>query len=394
MSDRDAAPIASPTVSGVTPRRTRLFTPGPVEIPARVLAALAQEAPHHRTDTFRAVLKGVTESLRTLHGTAGEVFLLAASGTGAMEAAVVNCMAPNERALVIAGGKFGERWAALLKAYGIAHEVIDVPWGSAVDPAEVRRRLEADPGLAAVFATHSETSTGALHDVEAIARASRALSRRLIVDAVTSVGVHPLPQDAWGVDVVVCGSQKGLMIPPGIATVSLAPWAAEWIEAARLPRFYFDLRKARKSAPLGETAFTPPVSLVLALKEALAMIDEEGLAQVHRRHRRLAHAARAGAEALGFTVFPSSPSHAVTALTPPAGIDASAVVKRLREVHAMVVAGGQDRLKGKILRIGHMGGYQLDDIVAVIEALEECVAALGRPASGGARAARAAWDRA
>jgi serine---pyruvate transaminase len=382
----------------------RLFTPGPVEIPARILKALGEEPPHHRTDVFRAVIRRVTESLRRLHGTEGEVFLLAASGTGAMEAAVTNLLSPGDRALTIAGGKFGERWAELLKAYAIGHEVIDVEWGAGVDPEEVARRLDRDPGLTAVFATHSETSTGALHDVEAIARITRSRGRRLVVDAITSIGVHPLPQDAWGVDVVVCGSQKGLMIPPGIATVSLAPWAASLIDAARLPRFYFDLRKARKSAPLGETAFTPPVSLVLALEESLAMIDEEGLDAVHRRHRRLAHATRVGAQALGFTVFPSSPSHAVTALTPPPGIEAPAVVKRLRETHDMVVAGGQDRLKGKILRIGHMGGYQLDDIVAMVEALEECVAALGsagsgpssgaHPAHGGAAAARTAWERA
>ena len=387
-------PPAAESLPPATMRRTRLFTPGPVEIPARILRALAQEPPHHRTDTFRAVMGRVTEALRRLHGTAGEVFLLAASGTGAMEAAVVNLLAPGERALTIAGGKFGERWASLLKAYGIAHEVVEVEWGAGVDPEEVRRRLERDPGLVAVFATHSETSTGALHDVEALARVTRALSRRLVLDAITSVGVHPLPQDAWGVDVVVCGSQKGLMIPPGIATVSVAPFAASSIDGERLPRFYFDLRKARKSAPLGETAFTPPVSLVLALEESLAMIAEEGLDAVHHRHRRLAHATRGGAVALGFTVFPSSPSHAVTALIPPGGIEASAVVKRLREVHAMVVAGGQDRLKGRILRIGHMGAYRLEDVLALIGALEECVGALGAPASGGAEGARTAWERA
>ena len=388
-----AAATPTPAIPS-TVRRTRLFTPGPVEIPPRILRALSQEPPHHRTDTFRGVLRRVTESLRRLHGTEGEVFLFAASGTGAMEAAVVNLMAPGERALAIAGGKFGERWAALLKAYGIAHEVVDVEWGAAVEPEEVRRRLERDPGLVAVFATQSETSTGALHDVESLARITRALSRRLVVDAITGVGVHPLPQDAWGVDVVVCGSQKGLMIPPGIATVSVAPWAVPLLDGERLPRFYFDLRKARKSAPLGETAFTPPVSLVLALEESLAMIAEEGLDQVHHRHRRLAHATRAGAEALGFAVFPSSPSHAVTALTPPAGVDGSAGVKRLRDVHAMVVAGGQDRLKGKVLRIGHMGAYQLEDVVALLDAREECVTALGAPATGGAARARAAWDRA
>ncbi|HKQ59557.1 MAG TPA: alanine--glyoxylate aminotransferase family protein [Candidatus Eisenbacteria bacterium] len=382
------------TAPVVTARRMRLFTPGPVEIPMRVLKALAQEPPHHRTDGFRQILRAVTEELKWLHGTTGEVFLLAASGTGAMEAAVVNLMAPGEKALAILGGKFGERWAGLLKAYGIAHETIDVAWGSGVDPAEVERRLEMDRSIAAVFATHSETSTGAIHDVEALAKITRARGKRLIVDAITSVGVHPLPQDAWGIDAVVCGSQKGLMIPPGIATLSLAPWAAPLIDGDRLPRFYFDLRKARKSFPLGETAFTPPVSLVLALEESLAMIREEGLDHVHTRHRKLAHAVRVGAEALGFGVFPKSPSHAVTALTPPEGIDASAVVKRLREAHAMVVAGGQDSLKGKILRIGHMGAYQLADIEAVVAALEECVTALGRPATGGVARARAAWERA
>jgi serine---pyruvate transaminase len=378
----------------MTPKRMRLFTPGPVEIPERILHVLGAPPPHHRTDGFRETLKRVTEKLRWIHGTEGEVFLLGASGTGAMEAAVVSVVPPGARALAIAGGKFGERWASLLKAYGVAHDVLEVEWGAGVDPKEVARRLDHDPALAFVFATQSETSTGALHDVEALARVTRERGRRIVVDAITGVGVHPLPQDRWGVDVVVCGSQKGLMIPPGIATVALAPWAKDLIEGPGLPRFYFDLRRYRKSAPLGETPFTPPVSLVLALEEALTMIEEEGLDEVHERHRRVALATRAGAQALGFGLFPSSPSHAVTALTPPAGIETSAIVKRLRETHGMVIAGGQDRLKGKIVRVGHMGAYDLADIDALLLALEECVSALGRPASGAVPAARAAWDRA
>lgn len=371
--------------------RMRLYTPGPVEIPARILRALAQVPPHHRTEGFRATLRGVVDELKSLHGTAGEVFLLAASGTGAMEAAVVNLMSPGEKALAISGGKFGERWQKLLEAYGLTPVVLAVEWGQSVAPAEVERALAADPAITTVFATYSETSTGALTDIEAIARITRARGTRLVVDAVTGIGVHPLPQDAWGVDVVVCGSQKGLMIPPGIATVSLAPWAAAAIDGPGLPRFYFDLRKARKSAPLGETAFTPPVSLVLALVESLAMIREEGVDAVYARHARLAQATRAGAQALGFTVFATRPSHAVTALTPPEGIESSAVVKRLREVHGMVVAGGQDRLQGKILRIGHMGAYDLGDIHAVLGALEECVSALGRPSNGAIEASNRAW---
>ena len=378
----------------MTAKRVRLFTPGPVEIPERILRVLAAAPPHHRTDGFRETLKRVTEKLRWIHGTDGEVFLLAASGTGAMEAALVSTVSPGARALAIAGGKFGERWASLLKAYAVAHDVVEVEWGAGVDPAEIARRLDHDPSLATVFATQSETSTGALHDVEALARVTRERGRRLVVDAITGIGVHPLPQDRWGVDVVVCGSQKGLMIPPGIATVSLAPWAKDLIDAPGLPRFYFDLRRYRKSAPLGETPFTPPVSLVLALEEALAMIAEEGLERVHERHRSLALAARAGAEALGFKLFPSSPSHAVTALTPPPGLETSAIVKRLRDTHGMVIAGGQDRLKGKIIRVGHMGAYGLADIDALLEALEECVSALGHHATGAVPAARAAWERA
>ena len=379
--------------------KIRLFTPGPVEIPARILQALSQVPPHHRTDVFRDTLRRVVVELQWLHGTEGEIFLLAASGTGAMEAAVVNLMALEDKALVPTAGKFGDRWASILEAYGVPHEIIKFEWGTAIDPARVEQALAKDPSIRAVFTTHSETSTGAIHDLEAIAKITRARKVMLVVDGITSVGVHPLPQDQWGVDVVVCGSQKGMMIPPGIGTVSLAPWAAAKIEGERLPRFYWDLLRARKSAPLGETAFTPPVSLVLALEESLAMMKEEGLDQVHARHRRLAHATRAGAQALGFRLFSSSPSHAVTSLLPPAG-DASAYVKRLRDTHGMYVAGGQDHLKGKIFRVGHMGAYDLADIHALLGALDECVTALGHGDGAKSAAVRAmsqataAWQEA
>lgn len=379
------------TTTGRVATRPRLFTPGPVEIPARILRALSAIPPHHRTELFRGTYKRVTQAMRELHRTEGEVFLLGASGTGAMEAAVVNLMSPASRALVVVGGKFGERWMNLLKAYGVPYEKIDVEWGRAVDPAEVERALTRDPSIRAVFSTHSETSTGAIHDVQAIAKITKSRGVMLVVDAITGLGVHPLEQDAWGVDVIVCGSQKGLMIPPGLASVSLAPWAAQAIDQDGLPRFYFDLRRMRKSAPQGETPWTPAVSLVLALEEALAMIREEGLENVHMRHRRLAHAMRAGAQALGFRLFAANPSHALTALYPPEGVDASAVVKRLREVHGIVVAGGQDHLKGKIFRVGHMGAYDLGDVFVMIGALEECVAAFGHPARGGVEAAHRAW---
>jgi serine---pyruvate transaminase len=378
--------------------KIRLFTPGPVEIPARVLRALSQVPPHHRTDVFREVMKRVTGELQWLHGTTGEVFILAASGTGAMEAAVVNLMAPGDRALVPVAGKFGERWANILKAYGVAHETIAFEYGTAIDPSAVERALDKNPGVRAVFTTHSETSTGTVHDLEAIAKLTRARKVLLVVDGITSVGVHPLPQDAWGVDCVVSGSQKGMMIPPGIGTVSLAPWAAKEIEGQKLPRFYFDLLKARKSAPVGETAFTPPVSLVLALEESLRMMREEGLDAMYERHRRIAHALLAGAKTLGLRPFSSSPAHSVTSLMPPEGMDAGAIVKRLRDVHGIYVAGGQDHLKGKIFRIGHMGAYDLGDVHVILGALEECMNALGKPVAAGvgaaSTAARAAWQAA
>jgi aspartate aminotransferase-like enzyme len=384
----------TPAVSAKTSTRPRLFTPGPVEIPVRILRALSQVPPHHRTEVFRATYKKVSDDLKWLHETQGEVLMLAASGTGAMEACVVNLMAPGEKALVVVGGKFGERWANLCKAYGVPYEAITVEWGHAVEPAVIDRALAADPAITTVFVQQSETSTATLYDIEGFAKVTRARGKRLVVDAITGVGMHPMKQDAWGVDVVVTGSQKGLMSPPGIATVSLAPWALDAIEGQKLPRFYFDLRKARKSLPEGESAFTPAVSLVFAVGEALDMMKEEGLAEVHRRHARLGAATRAGAQAIGFSLFSKSPADSVTALLPPEGVDVSAVVKRLRVTHGITVAGGQDHMKGKMLRIGHMGSYDLSDIYVVLGALEECVNTLGRPATGAIDAARRAWEAA
>ena len=386
--------MTPPLTVARTSTRPRLFTPGPVEIPIRILRALSQVPPHHRTEVFRETYKRVSDDLRWVHQTQGEVLMFAASGTGAMEATVVNLMEPGKKALVVNGGKFGERWGSICKAYGVPFESIEVPWGHAVPVAEVERRLDADPSISTVFDTHSETSTATLHDAQALARATRARGRRIALDAITSLGVHPLPLDEWGGDVVVTGSQKGLMSPPGIATVSLAPWALDAIEGERAPRFYWDLRKARKNLPSGESAFTPAVSLVFAVGEALTMMKEEGLANVHARHARLGAAVRAGALAIGWTLFSKSPANSVTALEPPAAVDASAVIKRLRETHGITVAGGQDHTKGKMLRIGHMGAYDLSDVYVILGALEECTVALGRKASGAIEAARGAWETA
>ena len=385
------------TPAATTPKtstRPRLFTPGPVEIPVRILRAMSGVQPHHRTDVFRAVFKKVTADLAWLHQTQGEVLIIAASGTGALEAAVVNFMAKGDKALVLIGGKFGERWANICKAYGVPYETIEVAWGHSIDTTEVSKRLAADPAITTVLATQSETSTGTVYDIQGIAKVARAAGKRILVDAITGVGVHPLPQDEWGVDVVITGSQKGLMSPPGLATVSIAPWALDAIEGEKLPRFYWDLRKARKTLAAGESAWTPPVSLIFAIEEAIAMMKEEGLDQVHRRHARLGAAVRAGAQKLGWTLFSKSPANGVTAIEPPAGVDASAVLKRLREMHGITVAGGQDHMKGKMIRIGHMGSYDLSDMYVVLGALEECTNALGHVATGAVEAARHAWEAA
>ena len=386
--------MTPPLTAARTSTRPRLFTPGPVEIPVRILRALSQVPPHHRTEVFRETYRRVSDDLKWVHQTQGEVLMLAASGSGAMEATVVNLMEPGKKALCLVGGKFGERWGNICKAYGVPYETIDVPWGHAIPVAEVERRLDHDAAISTVFGTHSETSTATLHDAQALAKATRSRGRRIALDAITSLGVHPLPQDEWGVDVVVTGSQKGLMSPPGIATVSLAPWALDAIEGERYPRFYWDLRKARKSLPSGESAFTPAVSLVFAVGEALTMMREEGLANVHARHARLGAAVRAGAQAIGWTLFSKSPANSVTALEPPAGVDASALIKRLRDTHGITVAGGQDHTTGKMLRIGHMGAYDLSDVYVILGALEECTEALGRKASGAIEAARRGWESA
>ena len=324
--DRDSSAASSTR----TFTRLRLFTPGPVEIPARVLRALSQIPPHPRTEVFRATFQRVTNAMRDLHRTEGEVFLLAASGTGAMEAAVTNLMSPGEKALAVIGGKFGERWKKLLEAYGVPHDAVDAEWGKAVDPALVEAALARDPAITTVFATHSETSTGAIHDVEAFAKITRARGKRLVIDAITSLGVHPIPQDAWGIDVIVCGSQKGLMAPPGVASVSLAPWAAAAIGAACA----LLLRPAQgaQECPDRESAFTTAVSLVLALEEALAMIHEKVSMRTCAPSPPRACDARVEKRRL-FVVLVQSLARR-DALVPPSGIDGGTVVKRLRDLHA------------------------------------------------------------
>lgn len=359
-----------------------LLAPGPTPVPPRVLQAMAQPIIHHRTPEYETLFAEVWTHLKTLFQCRNEVLMFAASGTGAMEGAVVNTLSPGDRVLVVRGGKFGERWAEICQAHGLQVTPIDVPYGKSVDPAAVTAALNAEPAIQAVFATQSETSTGAVHDVQAVAALMKEREAILIVDAITSLGVMDLPADVWGVDVVVAGSQKALMLPPGLAFAAVSDKAWARVERARLPRFYFDFAAERKAIQGNQSAFTPAVSLVVGLRESLRMILEEGLPNVFARHARLARATRAGVQALGLALFADHPGPACTAVLAPEGIGSGAVVKGLAR-RGITIAGGQGSMKGKIFRISHMGYVADFDILTALGGLEMVLADLGHPVTFG-----------
>ncbi|MGH7429007.1 MAG: pyridoxal-phosphate-dependent aminotransferase family protein [Candidatus Methylomirabilaceae bacterium] len=360
-------------------KKRHLLAPGPTPVLPEALAAMARPIIYHRGPEYEALLARVREGLKLLFQTKSEVLVFTSSGTGGMEAAVVNTLSPGDRVVVIRGGKFGERWGEICQAYGIHPHYIDVEWGRAVDPQLVAAALKTDPSVKAVFATHSESSTGVLHDVEAIARIVRTTPAILIVDGITSVGVVDCPMDAWGLDVVVGGSQKSLMIPPGLAFCGVSDKAWAVVERSRLPRFYFDFKAERKSIEKNQNAFTPAVSLIVGLHESLASIKAEGLPAIFARLDRLARATRAGVTALGLELFAERPTPALTAITPPRGIEAGAIVKTLRATHGITIAGGQGKLKGKIFRLAHLGYADDSDVMVCLSALERTLNDLGYP---------------
>lgn len=360
-------------------KKFRLLAPGPTPVPPEVLLAMAQPVLHHRTPEFEALFAQARRGLQWLFQTRREILILAASGTGAMEGAVVNACSPGDRVLVIRGGKFGERWAEICQAYGLSVIPVEVPYGKAVDPLDVAAALRKEPGIAAVFATHSETSTGVLHDLEAIAAIVRQTPALLVVDAITSLGVVDLPTDAWGVDVVVAGSQKAMMLPPGLAFACLSDLAWAAAERARLPRYYFNFLVERKIQAKHQTAWTPAISLIAGLKVALDLLQAEGLPAIFARHERLARATRAAVTALGLELFAERPSPAVTAVKVPEGVDGGAIVRVLRDTHGISIAGGQGSMVGKIFRIATLGYADAYDVLTGIAALEFTLAELGYP---------------
>lgn len=359
-------------------RKNYLLTPGPTPLPPQVCEALGQPIIHHRTPQFQVVLKEVTEGLKYVFQTKNDVFILASSGTGAMEAAVSNLLSPGDTVITVQGGKFGERWTEIAQAYGINAEVIDVKWGEAVSPSEIEKRLKANPKIKAVFTTLCETSTGAASDIEAIGKTVKDSAAVLVVDAISGLGAIDLKTDAWSVDVVVSGSQKGLMLPPGLGFISPSPKAAKLIESSKCPKYYFDLKEAKKALDKTDTPFTPAIGLIIALNEALKMMKQDGLENIFARHKKMADAARAAIKALGLELFaPAAASDVVTAVVVPAGIDGEKLVKTMRDTYGVTIAGGQAELKGKVFRIAHMGHIEEFDIIAGISCLEKVLTQMG-----------------
>lgn len=368
--------------------KKRIFTPGPTEVPAQVLAELAQPLIHHRTEEFREFHRRLVRDLQTVYGTADPIVILTSSGTGAMEAAVANITLPGESVLVTPCGKFSERWGEIARTYGLSLVTAAADWGRPVEPDQVERALNEHPEVSVVFATSVETSTGVRMDLESIARIAREHGALIVVDAITGLCAETMMTDAWRLDAVIGGSQKGFGAPPGLAFISLSERARERVRTAGHPAYYFDLARALDALERGDTAYTPAISLFKALGASLELILSEGLDAVVARHDRNARAVRSAVQALGLTLFSTAPCNATTAVAPPEGT-ASAIVARMDDAYGVRIAGGQGKLKGTIFRLGHLGFYDRTDILTMIAALEATLGDCGiaAPAGAGVRAA-------
>jgi len=365
-------------------RKNRLFTPGPTPLLPAAQTAMASFAMHHRTADFRALFSRVLADMKDFIGTKNDVLVLACSGTGAMEASVSNLTSPGDKVLVLTAGKFGERWRDLTKAFGCTVEVISAPYGETFSPDEIRHKLTSD--VRAVYLQSTESSTGARHDMKGIAKLVRAAGddTLLVVDAITGLGTTHFDVDGWGIDIIIGGSQKALMIPPGLAYCAVSERAWKRMETTKSPRYYFDLRKERKAAAKGESAFTPATSLFAALAAALDYIRELGNGDLVAGREALVNNAelaaemtRTGTQALGLKLFsPSCPAAALTAIQSPAGLDSGAIVKEFRESFGAVVANGQGEMKGKLFRIAHLGYYDYLDTIGELAALEHVLASV------------------
>ena len=358
-----------------------LMIPGPTPVPESVLKAMGRHPIGHRSGDFQAVVQRTTEQLKWLHQTQSDVLVITGSGTAAMEAGIINTLSRGDRVLCGDNGKFGERWVKVARAYGLEVEVIQAEWGQPLDPEAFRKALEADStkAIKAVILTHSETSTGVINDLETIARHVKAHGTALtIADCVTSLGATDVPMDAWGVDVVASGSQKGYMLPPGLSFVAVSERAWQAYERSDLPKFYLDLGPYRKTAAKNSNPFTPAVNLYFGLEAALEMMQKEGLEAIFARHARHRSAAQAGIKAIGLPLFAAEGhgSPAITAVAPD-GIDAEQLRKAVKDRFDILLAGGQDHLKGKVFRIGHLGYVCDRDVLTAVSAIEATLQSLG-----------------
>ncbi|HEY3085305.1 MAG TPA: alanine--glyoxylate aminotransferase family protein [Candidatus Dormibacteraeota bacterium] len=359
----------------MTTFHTQLRIPGPTPLPERVVRAMNRPMIDHRGPEFAAILAEITAGAKRVFKTRNDLLLLTSSGTGGLESAVANLISPGDEVVVALCGNFGERFAALAAAYGADVVRLEFEWGQPVDPDDLKLILQRHPKAQVVLLTHNETSTGLTNPLRELARAGRDADRIVVVDGVSSISSIDIETDAWGVDVAVSGSQKGWMAPPGFALVSVSERAWAQQAKARSPRFYFDWREARTWAEKGMTPFTPAVPVAFAMQEGLRMLEEEGLENVYARHARLSRATQAGLQALGFQLFAQEGyrSHTVTSALPPAGLDVAALRKLIDTKYGVVIAGGQGKMTGKMIRVGHLGAVSEGDVVQVIWAIEQAL---------------------
>lgn len=356
-----------------------VFTPGPVPVPSEVLIEMAKPIIHHRTAEFEEIFAEVREGLKYIYDTKQEVLILAASGTGAMEASVANTLSTGDKVLVVNSGKFGERWGKICRAYGVEVQEIMVQWGKEVDPADIEKALNDDPSIKAVLTQASETSTGVKHPIKEIAEITNKRDGVIqIVDGITGVGVFEIEFDNWGIDVLVGGSQKAFMLPPGLSFAAMSEKAWKFYETSDLPKFYFDFKPALKNAEKNTTTFTPAVTLIVGLAAVLRIFTAEGRENMHKRHARLALATREAMKAIGLEPFvQDTPSSALTTVIAPPEIGAAKVIAGLRDEFGIIIAGGQDQAKGKIFRISHIGDIGKTDTLSIIAAIESVLNQLG-----------------
>ena len=358
-------------------RKQRLLTPGPTPLYPPALHAMMASDIHHRTEEFRNVYKSALADLKEVYGTSNDVLCFAASGTGAMDASVSNLFSPGDKVVVATAGKFGERWAEIATAYGLDANVLKADYGDVVTPDRIESALKTEPATKGVFIQASETSTGAEHDIETIAGIVKKTDAIFVVDAITGLGTMPLDIDGWGLDVLIGGSQKAFMIPPGLAFLSVSPKAWKLADTAKLPHYYFSLKKEKKSADANDSSWTPATSLILALGEALKYIKKVGMPNLIENAQLLARATREACQGLGLEVFAKRPGSSVTAVKAPAGMDSKVIVKGFKESFGAIIANGQGSMQGQIFRMAHLGYFDFADMFGIIAGLELILRANG-----------------